>query len=169
MKKYLLYVFIFSLSSFIKGQSCSNCDVIVSTSNNTSYTVSSNQIFCIDSIGKYTGTITLNGGVICNKGVFKPQLITIITGTLNNYSYFSINNSFKVNKGFVYNAEKKSFTKINNNLNVCGGVFINKGISNVKNNFSFTSGTITNQGILNCNAISTGTNTYINTGIINHD
>lgn len=157
------------LCSSLDAQSCGSCDITISSASNSSYTVSAGQLLCITSSGKYTGSVTLDGGAICNEGVFKPTLITINTGTINNYNRFTVSNSFTIGTGFIYYSENKSFTRVAASLFVQGGSYTNKGISNIGGSLNCSSGNLVNAGIVNCSSVPTGSNFITNTGIINHD
>jgi phage baseplate assembly protein gpV len=155
------------------AQSCGTCTVTISSSSGTlssaAYTVGNGQTFCIDSTGKFTGTITLNGGTICNKGSFKPTVFNYNSGTLTNYGSAAISSSLSLSSSKTLNCEKKSLLRINGNLVFTGGTMTNKGIANIKDNVTHSSGTLNNSGIVNCKTFSVSVNSYTNTGIINKD
>jgi phage baseplate assembly protein gpV len=161
------------ISTNLSSQSCGICTVIISSSNaslsSAAYTVGTGQIFCIDSTGKFTGTITLSGGTLCNKGSFKPVEFNYNSGTLNNYGNAAISSNVSLSTGKVINCEKKSLLRINGNLVFAGGSMTNKGITNIKENVTHSSGTLNNTGIVNCKTFSVSVNSYTNTGIINKD
>lgn len=152
------------------GQSCGTCSLTISNLNNTSYTVGLGETLCIDSLGQYTGTLTLNGGTVCNKGVFRPNAFNYNSGTINNYARIILNNSLTLDSSNkIVLCEKKSFLKLNGILTLSGGSFTNKGITNVQTNINHTSGTLSNSGIINCKVFSGNSSSITNTGIINKD
>jgi len=151
------------------AQTCSSCSVNITTTSNGSYTINAGETFCVDTAGKFTGTLLLDGGTICNKGIFKPSAFTFISGSINNYSSVSFNAGLTLNSACSLYCEKKTFLRINGTLTVSGGSFTGKGICNIHDNVSFTSGTVNNSGIINCRLLSGLITSITNTGIINKD
>lgn len=85
--KYYALCFIL-LSGYLKlNAQCSGCTTNVTNNSITAYTVIANQTLCIASGLNYTGTITLNGGTICNLGTLNN--ITLLRGNLRNYGVFT--------------------------------------------------------------------------------
>lgn len=157
------------LAGMVKAQTCGTCSVTVSSLSSAAYTVNNGQTLCLDSTAKYTGNITLNGGTLCNKGMFKPDTFLFVSGSLVNYGTVVISGSLSVGSGKSIYSEKKSFVRINGDFALSGGNLTNKGIVNIKNNINYSTGTFNNSGIINCRVLSGATTSITNTGIINKD
>jgi hypothetical protein len=163
----LLIVLILTGFAKLSAQTCGSCFVTISDTSSAMYTINAGQTFCVDSTGKFTGTLTLNGGNICNKGMFRPHALTLISGSFYNYSSVTINANFTIGSSVLFYGDKRSFVRVNGNFTVSGGAFTNKGIANIHNTASFTAGTFSNSGIFNCQLLSGNTTSITNTGIIN--
>jgi phage baseplate assembly protein gpV len=153
----------------LHGQPCGNCSTVISGTNAASYTVNTGQTLCIDSTGIFTGSLTLSGGTLCNKGNFKPALFMFDSGTFTNNSIAAITGTLNLSNGKTVLCGKRSFLQLSGDATVSGGNFSNKGIVNIKNNVTSNSGTFSNTGILNCRTFSGAVGSYTNTGIINKD
>ena len=166
----LLGIIVYFGFSSLRAQTCGTCTFIISDYNNSSYTISTGQLLCLDSSAVFEGTITLSGGTICNKGAFTPAIFVATSGTLNNYSAVGIESSFTLTNDLALINTTESITTVNGDLIINGGSINNSGIVNIKNNITFNSGTFINSAIVNCKLLS-GTNlANINdTGIINKD
>lgn len=171
-RKFVKFTMLLALLAGLKSmdaQSCGSCSMTISGQNVNSYTVATGNIFCIDSTGIFMGSITLNGGTICNKGTFKPQTFVFNSGVITNYSRFVLNTSLTLDDSSkVILCERKAFLRISNSLNLSGGSFTNKGICNVATSIVYASGSFLNAGIVNCRTI-TGQTGILNSGIINKD
>ncbi|MCE3226608.1 MAG: hypothetical protein K0S32_1159 [Bacteroidetes bacterium] len=155
-------------SPFIsKSQTCLPCTYTVTGVSNTSFTVNTGQTLCLDSLTKFSGTVTLNGGTVCNKGFFNPSALIFNSGTIYNYHNILLNNVFTLNTNCSLFNIKRSSLKITGTFAIAGGNFDNKGISSVLNPLSFNSGTFNNSGIINCKGLTGNTSGIVNTGIIN--
>jgi hypothetical protein len=117
-------------------------------------------------MGYFTGSITLNGGTVCNKGFFKPTVLVINSGTLNNISNMSLDGSIVLGTNISFVNSPGAIFSVNGSLTISGGAFINDGITNIETNLVNTSGSVTNTSIINCTQVSGG-NAITNTGIIN--
>lgn len=169
MKTVLRFLFIVLLAFlYVNGnaQTCGTCSTNISSLDSSSYTINSGQTFCVDTTGNFVGTITLNGGSICVKGIFNPGNFTFTSGTINNYGNVSLNNSLSIGSNVQLNNNSDAVININGILTMSGGTFTNNGVINVDQNISNSSGSIVNTSIINCVQIS-GSGTLNNTGIIN--
>ena len=170
LRRSLQVIAFFIIHQTLAAQSCGNCVLTISGANNTSYTVNPGQTICLDSTAMYTGNITMNGGTICNKGIFKPQSLNFTSGTISNYGNIKIAGNFLLGSNQTIVSERKAFLKIGGNLTISGGTFTNKGITNVNVTLAYVAGSFTNSGIVNCETLSGVTASNIaNTGIINKD
>ena len=70
------------------AQNCTGCTTTVSTASSATYTINAGEKLCVTSAGSITGTVTLNGGTICNEGTFNPSAFTYQSGTFNNFGIF---------------------------------------------------------------------------------
>jgi phage baseplate assembly protein gpV len=167
MKKiFLLSALVLLTSLSLKSQNCGTCTQSINTHDTTSIVLNQGEILCIDTLGYFSGNITLNGGTICNKGFFKPAIITINSGTINNYSNVTIANSVNASATLIITNQDGSILNIAGSLTVNGGTISNNGILNVDQAITNTSGTFSNTNIINCTTI-TGQTTINNTGVIN--
>ncbi|MCC6370244.1 MAG: hypothetical protein IT236_04490 [Bacteroidia bacterium] len=66
---------------------CNYCDVTVNSNAVSAYTVGSGQRLCVSPGCVYSGTITLQGGTLCNDGTINR--INFGSGTFNNYGTYS--------------------------------------------------------------------------------
>lgn len=149
----------------VKAQ-CSICTTHIIGSDSLTYTVSIGQTLCVDSTGILKGTIVLNGGTICNKGIFNPASVTFTSGELHNYGNAQVNFNSTLGTSLTWINYGGSILNLNGSLTVSGGSFSNEGILNVETTLTFSSGTFSNQNIINCATLA-GSGTITNTGIIN--
>ena len=82
----LLGILLFASTSF--SQNCQVCTYTVNAPDTTSYVLDSGQTLCIAPSGVLKGRVTLNGGVICNSGIFHPINFTYENGDFDNYGDF---------------------------------------------------------------------------------
>lgn len=80
--------------SLTTAAQCNKCDIQIDDKV-TTYTVTANHTVCIPEGVVYTGTITLNGGTICNKGQISN--IIFLGGTLNNYGVYNYDKNLLIN------------------------------------------------------------------------
>lgn len=149
-----------------KAQTCGTCSINITSLDSSNYTVNTGQILCVDTTGNFVGTITLNGGTICNKGIFNPQAITFTSGSVSNYGNTSLNGSVTLGSAGQITNNSDAIMNINGGLTNGGGTLTNDGIINVSQTIQNTSGVITNNSIINCVQISGG-GTLNNNGKIN--
>ena len=166
MKKLFLLIVVLFFTSTANSQSCGTCSINITGFDTLAYTVNAGQTFCVDTTGNFQGKLTLNGGSVCNKGLFSPTQMTLTAGALNNYGNCSFPIAATLNSGLTVTNNSGSILNINGNLGMSGGSFNNSGITNISSSLTNTSGTLTNAGILNCTTLS-GSNTVTNTGVIN--
>jgi len=166
---WLISVLLFCVSQFtLKSQSCGNCTVNVTGLDTLSYTITTGQTFCVDTSGIFSGSISLNGGTVCNKGVFSPKLFAASTGTVRNQMVMTLESSFSIGSAFYLKNEAHAIATIVGTLTVSGGTLNNAGITNVQNGLVVSSGTTINTAIINCWSLTgTGLNSISNSGIIN--
>lgn len=148
--------------------SCSGCTIFVSTNNSSNYTVSSGQKLCITSTGTVTGTITLNGGTICNQGTFTPGTFNYTTGVFDNYGNATTGSISLTNSATLTNYSGGTLTISGTlSMNNSAASFINHGTATITGAQTKSGGTITNDGSLTFNS-STGQSggTYTNSGTI---
>lgn len=149
-----------------KSQTCGTCSINITSLDSADYTVNSGQTFCIDTTGNFIGTISLNGGTICNRGIFFPKTIQFGSGTITNYGNTSLNTSISLNTNTVLNNNVDAVMNINGVLTIIGGTLNNGSILNIDQNIQLTSGSLINSSIINCTVLSGGGNLN-NTGKIN--
>ncbi len=165
--KTLSFCFLLAFSkNVLMAQNCGTCSTSINSSDTSVIVVNSGQTLCIDTMGYFTGSITLNGGTICNKGFFKPAVLVINSGTLNNISNTSLDGSIVLGSNMSFVNSPGAIFSVNGSLTLSGGTFTNDGITNIETNFINTSGSVSNSSIINCAQVS-GSNSITNTGIIN--
>lgn len=167
MKKIFLLSALAILTSLsLKSQNCGTCTQSINTHDTTSIVLNQGEILCIDTLGYFSGNITLNGGTICNKGFFKPSVLTINSGIITNYSNIDIASTINASATLTITNQDGAIFNIAGSLNIIGGTITNNGILNTDQAIVNTSGSFSNTSIVNCTTI-TGQTTIINTGVIN--
>jgi hypothetical protein len=152
------------------AQSCGGCTVTISGLDTLTYTVNSGEILCIDSAGQFEGTITLNGGTVCNKGIFHPKALSASSGTITNHTYMRLESSLTLGSGLALVNTGRSSAALEGNLTISGGTLNNSGITNIEQNITFSSGIFSNTAIVNCKILNGAALASIsNSGIINKD
>lgn len=166
-KQFFILVALLVLTIKLNAQ-CSNCSTIINDIDTNTYIVNLGQTLCIDSISTFAGNITLNGGVVCNKGLFKPSSLVITSGQLINFSNISIEGyNLDLNSSTTLTCIDGSVLNITSgHLRLLGGTLINSSVISVIGNIQNTSGTLNNYGQINCNQLN-GNSPTINTGQIN--
>lgn len=167
IKLWIALSFMFCIKP-LAAQNCGSCSVSIDSTSSSAYTVSAGQTFCIDTTGNFIGSIVLNGGTVCNKGVFEPQSLTLISGDIYNYSIFKCDTSLALGTAINLYCETQSFTNINGAFTISGS-YTNKGITNVSDSLSYAAGTFNNSGIINCRLLLELISGITNSGIINKD
>jgi hypothetical protein len=81
----IMFFLLFAIESF--AQCTTGCTTTVSTTTTTNYPVPAGQHLCITASGKVTGSITLNGGTVCNMGTIQASSFIVTSGVINNYGY----------------------------------------------------------------------------------
>jgi adhesin HecA-like repeat protein len=168
--KFLLLLPFLIFSKQFKAQSCGSCSLNITGYDTLVYVINSGQILCIDSTGQFDGSITLNGGTLCNKGIFNPKTFSLSSGTLTNYAIARFNGSVALNVGLVFNNNSPAAATIEGSLTISGGSLNNSGVVNIQTNLLFSSGTLNNSALVNCHVLSgAAVAAIINTGVINKD
>ncbi len=166
MKPFFKMMCLFMLGTLTsRAQICNACNVLISESSSGSYTVNAGETFCVDSVGNFDGSVVLNGGSICNKGIFKPVSIILINGSIQNFGLFTFSSGQVFSTNLVFTNDGEGIVNFVNSLEINGGSLLNAGVCNIKLNLLNTSGTITNTGILNCDQL-VGSNTLLNNGTL---
>jgi hypothetical protein len=167
MKCITKFVFVFLLIFFgfiAKSQTCGTCSINITSLDSNNYVVGSGSTLCIDTLGNFIGTITLNGGTICNKGLFNPSSFAISSGAINNYSNASFKTSLTLGSSAQLNNSLDAIINITGSLINNGGAVDNQGVINVGLDVQNNSGSFANSSVINCNSVS---GSVSNTGIIN--
>ncbi len=164
MLRLIITAIIFIVSIGIsRGQSCNNCNSIISGYDTLSYTVNSGQTLCIDSSAIVSGTITLNGGTICNKGFINAKAFNFNSGTINNYSNITLNFSLVIPLNSNLIIDSNAVINLNGGL-TNNGTITNTGFINTTDNVQ-NNGSVTNNNVINCDHL-TGAG-ITNNGLIN--
>ncbi|MCC6370243.1 MAG: hypothetical protein IT236_04485 [Bacteroidia bacterium] len=174
IKIYLVFLLAF-ISTTVQSQSCGSCAspyssdtllIKITASDSATYLIGTGKTLCIFAGAKFTGTVTLNGGFICNKGKFSPKVFTVNSGTLTNSGNCRIPSITLTSGKVIKNTPKSILNVEGGNFTINGGTLINEGILNLDENLINTSGTLVNKSIINCKQV-TGNNALTNLGIIN--
>ncbi|MEO6305026.1 MAG: hypothetical protein ABIP51_17825 [Bacteroidia bacterium] len=168
MKKLFLF---FSLlvfnSKIINAQTCTGCSTIINQTDTSEYIVSLGQKLCIDSMGNIFGKVTLNGGIICNKGFFNPKELIVNSGTINNSGNLTLLFSLTLPSSSALTISESSVININGDLIMNSSNVINYGFINITGNVQNNNSVLINYNVINCNETSGGAIT--NSGIINEN
>jgi hypothetical protein len=166
MKKLIILSFVLFFAKLGHSQTCGTCTVNVTTLDSASYTINTGQILCVDTTGNFIGTVTLNGGTVCNKGLFNPKIINLTSGTVSNYSNASFKSALSIGSSIQLINNADAIMSIAGNLTVGGGTVTNSGIININQVLQNNSGSLTNSSVINCSQM-TGNGPLNNTGVIN--
>ena len=167
MKRSILILTIaLSALTFNSEAQCADCTINVSGIDTTSYTLIPGQKLCIDTTGLITGVIVLNGGSICNYGIFKPSSFTYSSGSINNEGNMTLSANINLPSNTTLTNSITGILTITGNATLNGTAITNNGIMNINQNIQFNSGTFTNDNIINVNLLS-GAGVITNTGSIN--
>lgn len=166
MKNYFFVIVLTILVKLTFSQNCQSCTIDLTDHDTLSRIINAGDVFCISENGLFEGKLVLNGGTVCNKGIFKPKELVLIQGYLNNYNTINLNYFIELPVGvFVSNTSAGSID-ITGILKLAGGFLSNLGIITVQDEVSGSSGTVTNSGIINCKEfISPGV--LSNSGVLN--
>jgi len=169
MKKVALFLMtVFYIGAYAQQIPCSNCTYSITGLDKNNYTLVAGQTLCVTATGILQGTINLDGGTICNEGVFSPSEFTYSQGSFNNSSVIIYTGTFNLNAS----------VNIDNNssgvMNITGGINITNSNVQFSNNGTLnttaiivSAGTIINNGIMNYNNLSNNGGTYTNNGTAN--
>ncbi|MGL4597087.1 MAG: hypothetical protein ACRCYO_06155, partial [Bacteroidia bacterium] len=129
----------------------------ITSSSTTNYTLTAGQSLYIEPSGTYTGTLVLNGGTVCNAGIFSPANFTFYDGTLTNTATATIANAITMSDGILNNCATGKITFLGSaNTSVLKGIVNNWGWMVFEGSID-KSGTLNNEGKLECyNFNSTG-------------
>jgi len=166
MKKGLYLICCFIILSISAKAQCTGCTINVTDIDTNSYTLTAGQVLCVDTNGVIKGNITLNGGTICNKGIFKPENFTVSTGEITNNGNMSLPTVLSLNTGTTLTNGVSSVINFTGNLTLGGSTFTNNGVINIESTLQNNSGTATNNSIINCQVVA-GSGTITNNGVIN--
>lgn len=166
MKNYFFVIVLTILTKVLSSQNCQPCTINITGYDTLTRTVGVGDVLCIDENGLYEGKLILNGGTICNKGIFKPKELGLVQGNLNNYNTISLNYYTELTTGVQFNNASAGFIDMTGLLKLTGGTMINLGIITVQDDIFGSSGTLTNNGIINCREF-TNSGILSNSGILN--
>jgi hypothetical protein len=166
MKKGLYLICCLFLLSFAAKAQCTGCTINVTDIDTNSYTLTTGQVLCVDTNGVIKGNVTLNGGAICNKGIFKPETFTLSSGELTNNGNMSLPTAISLSTGAILTNGVSSVINFTGTLTISGASFTNNGVMNIEANLQNNSGTVTNNSIINCQ-VASGSGTITNNGVIN--
>ncbi len=119
-RKFLVPVVLFlNLLQYAKAQSCNGtCNYNITTNYDFgTYTIAIGEQLCIPAGITFIGTITLNGGTVCNEGILAPFNIVVQSGIINNYGSIRYNGTLTLKAGsYLYNR---------NNVKLGGALLVN--------------------------------------------
>src|SRR3989344_2349550 len=153
MKKILCLICCVFLMTYAANAQCAGCTVSVNDIDTNSYTLTSGQVLCIDTNGVVKGNIVLNGGSICNKGIFKPENFTYTLGEMINNGNMSFPGAITLSAGSILNNGVSSVINFTGTLTISGANFTNNGVMNIETNIQNNSGTVVNNSIINCQEV----------------
>jgi hypothetical protein len=166
MKKIFLLLFLFSIATGIKSQSCIGCTFNVTNSDTSSVVLGPGETLCIDSTGIFAGKITLSGGAVCNNGVFSPGSLIFNSGTLTNNGNVSLLSNLTLTSSTTINNTLGSVTNLKTLVLNTGSSITNNGVLNISQSLQ-NNGSIVNNCVVNCPLI-TGSGSLLNNAIINN-
>ncbi|MBI2271341.1 MAG: hypothetical protein HYU69_13440 [Bacteroidetes bacterium] len=118
---FLIAALFIACNAELYSQTCTGCTITVSTVDGGTYTITTGQKLCVTSTGLLQGTITLNGGTICNEGVVHPSAFTFTDGTFNNYGQLKYDGILLVSNSSVLNNYNDGVIRLSNSLIVAPG------------------------------------------------
>lgn len=98
-----------ALSGF--AQTCTSCTQTISSANSGALTINSGDVVCITATGTHSGTIYINGGVLCNEGEISGGIFQY-GGEFNNHGLYE-NGNFQMTGGSFYNDGDLDFANFN--------------------------------------------------------
>jgi len=161
IKRTSIILGLFLITVLVKSQSCSVCNFNSSQNDTSNYTVQVGEVLCIDSLSTFLGSVTLNGGTICNAGFLNPKQLVLNSGSILNSGNITLNTSLMISSGLSITISESSVINVAGTLTISGGSITNNGFINVSDVIQNNAGTITNQNVINClhligNPIATG-------------
>lgn len=177
---YFSLVAVLLFSALANAQSCNSCTFAVSgydsltqvyhvsNTDTSAYTLSTGQTLCIYNTGTFKGTVTNNGGTICNRGRFIPKTLSFSSGTILNYKTFMLKQNLTLGSAAILINAGGSVLNSAGTLSLSGGTLSNEGLINISGTFQNNSGSCSNKAIINCSSLS-GSNPISNyqIGIVN--
>jgi hypothetical protein len=155
-----------SITLHAQNSTCQTCINSISTLDSSSYTLNAGDTLCITPEGTFTGSITLNGGVLCNSGSFVPDTLVFQQGKIINNGIVNLNTGLQLGANCTIENTAEAAFNISGFLSVNhpSSGFTNEGSLNVVDNVLASGGSIINNGVINCthaasNANITGTGT----------
>lgn len=157
-----------SITLHAQISTCQTCTNSISTLDSTSYTLNAGDTLCITPEGTYTGSITLNGGVLCNSGSFVPDTLHFQHGKIINTGSVNLNTGLQLGANSIIENSADAAFNISGFLSVnhTTSGFTNEGSLNVVDNVLASGGSIVNSGVINCNHAASNAN-ITGTGTIN--
>lgn len=166
-KKIIIFLILTILQLNLKSQTCSVCNISLNQVDSSNYIITSGQTLCLDSNAVFTGTITINGGVVCNKGLINPKQFNFQSGTILNYTNISLTSSLNVGANCVLEIKDGATLNLNNAvLSLSGGQIENNGVISVIGTINVNSGAFNNMNLINSSVLN-GAASINNSGIIN--
>lgn len=161
---------LFSVMAFCfgaRGQSCGSCSFTISGVDSSAYTLGPGQTLCLDSLGVFTGTIAVNGGTVCNRGLFHPMAFTLGSGSISNHYIAIFDQSLELDSGFVLLNGPRATFGMDGQLTISNGSVTNAGLFSVAADLVFNSGTFSNSSVVTCRyLLGTAMQSITNSGII---
>jgi hypothetical protein len=164
----LLVLVCFSLLKLSAQTTCTPCTTTISGEDSATYTVQTGETFCIAEGAVFTGTLILNGGTLCNMGVFAPAQMTLTSGSFFNAGVCNLKTSIQLNTTLAVTNSETGVINTNGALSIASttATLVNDGVVNASGTFSYSSGTCTNNGVINCTQVINGA-AITGTGTIN--
>jgi hypothetical protein len=164
----LLFLFSFLMLNVTAQTTCATCTITVSGEDSATYTIQTGETFCIAEGAVFTGTLTLNGGTLCNAGVFAPAQATLTSGTIFNFGVSNLKTSLQLHTALAVTNSETGVINTNGGVSIASNsaTLINEGVLNASGTFAYSSGTCTNTGVINCTQVLNGA-AITGTGTIN--
>ncbi len=147
---------------------CTTCSITITGIDSTNHTVSTGQTLCIASGAVLTGTLTINGGTVCNAGELMPDTFLFTQGTLINSGLITIKKNLTIISGATITNETNGVITLLGNLSFASTTaqLNNAGVLTTTGNISIGSGIVLHTGVINCRHLYSST-TFSGTGSVN--